>query len=223
MPDFDAVETGGDQWLEPLAPPSVTWVSPDRNCTRLVGDCDGVLNGKLVLRYERAPLGAKVAGECVAKITHDPTRDHRSRNVWSPNRSAIRLQENFIQRQRDAELVEPVDYPSRAGMSGNPQIGQPLFERTQLGEMKSKQVNFMVLIISAQLDAGDHPNSGALRRFARRTYAVYGVVIRERESREAAALRCLYYALGWECAVRGGRVGMEVDERRPARRCAHRS
>jgi hypothetical protein len=84
--------------------------------------------------------------------------------------------------------------------------------------MKREEVNFMVLIVSAQLDAGDHTNSGALRRFTRRTNAVDGVVIRERESREAAALRCLYYALGWECAVRGGRVGMEVDERRPARR-----
>ncbi len=108
-------------------------------------------------------------------------------------------------------------------MSGNPKIGQPLFERTELGKMERKQVNFMVLIVSAQLYAGDHANSGALRRFARGTNAVYGVVIRESEGRKAAALRCLYYALGWECAVRGGRVGMEVDERRPARRCAHRA
>jgi hypothetical protein len=127
MPDLDAVEASGDQWLETLAPAAVTRMRPDRNCTRLMGDRDRILNGKLVLRYERTPLGAKVAGKCVAKITHDSTGNHRSRHVWSPNRSAIRLQENFIQRQRDAELVEPVDYPSRAGMSGNPQIGQPLF------------------------------------------------------------------------------------------------
>lgn len=136
MPDFDAVETGGDQWLETLAPAGVTRMSPDRNCTRLVGDRDGILNGKLVLRYERAPLGAKVAGECVAKIAHYSAGNHRSRNVWSPNRSAIRLQQNFIQCQRDAELIEPVDYPSRAGVSGNPKIGQPLFERTELGKME---------------------------------------------------------------------------------------
>jgi hypothetical protein len=128
------------------------------------------------------------------------------------------LQEYFVQRQRNAELVEPVDYPSRAGVSGNPEIGQPLFERTQLGKMERKEVNFMVLVVSAQLNARDYANSGALRRFARGTNAVYGVVIRESESRETAALRCLYYSLGWESAVRGGRVGMKVDERRPAHR-----
>ena len=197
MPDLDAVEAGGDQWLETLTPAAVTRMRPDCNCTRLVGDRDRILNGELVLRYERAPFGAKVACERVAKITHHSTGNHRSRHVWSPNRSAIRLQENFIQCQRDAQLVEPVDYPSRARVPRNPQIGQPLFERPQLGEMKREQVNFMVLIISTQLDTGDHANSGALRRFARRTNAVYGVVIRERESREAAALRCLDYALGW--------------------------
>jgi hypothetical protein len=143
--------------------------------------------------------------------------------VWSPNRSAVRLLENFIQCQRDAELIEPVDYPSRAGVSGQPEIGQPLFERTQLRKMEREQVNFVVLIICAQLDARDHANSGALCRFAGWKNAIYGVVIGERESREAAALRCLDYALGWEGTVRGGRVGMEVDEIRPARRCAHRS
>jgi hypothetical protein len=223
MPDLDAVETGGDQRLETLAPAAVARMSPDRDCTRLMGDRDGILDGKLVLRHERAPLGAKVPGERVAKITDDSTGNHRSRNVWSPNRPAIRLQENFIQCQRDAELIEPVDYPPRASVSGNPKIGQPLFERTQLREMERKQVNFMVLIVRAQLHSRDHANSGQLGRFARGTNAVYGVVIGESESREAAALRCLYYALGWECAVRGGRVGMEVDERRPARRIAHLS
>jgi hypothetical protein len=223
MSDLDAVEARSDQWLETVAPAAVTRMSPDRNCTRLMGDRDGILNGKLVLRYERAPLCAKVAGECVAKITHDTTGNHRSRNMWSPNRSAIRLQQNFIQCQRDAELIEPVDYPSRAGVSGNPKFGQPLFEWPQLGKMECEEVNFLVLIVCAQLHARDHANSGALRRFARGTNAVYGIVIRKRESREAAALRCLYYSLGWECAVRGGRVGMEVDERRAARRFAHRS
>lgn len=223
MPDLDAVETGRDQWLETLAPAAVAWMGPDRNRTRLVGDRDGILNGKLVLRYECAPLGTKVACECVAKITDDSAGNHRSGNVRPPNRSAVRLQQYFVQCQRDAELVEPVDYPSRAGVSGNPKIGQPLFERAQLGEMECEQVNFMILVVCAQLHASDHSNSGALRCFAGWTNPVYGIVIRERESREAAALRCLYYALGWECAVRGGRVGMEVDERRPAGRFAHRS
>ena len=84
--------------------------------------------------------------------------------------------------------------------------------------MKREKVDFMVVIVSAQLDAGDHANAGTLRSLACRTNAVDGVVIGESESGEAAALRCLYYSLRWECPVRGGRVGMEVDERRPARR-----
>ena len=223
MPDLDAVETGGDQRLETLSPATVAWMSPDRNCTSLVGDRDGVLNGKLVLRHERAPLCPKVAGECVAKVAHDTAGNHRSRNMRSPNRSAVRLQKHLIQCQCDAELIEPVDYPSRTGVSGNPEIGQPFFERPQLGKMEREQVNFMVLIVRAQLDARDDADSGALRRLARGTNAVYCVVISERESSEAATLRCLDYSLGWECAVRGGRVGMEVDESRPARRFAHRS
>jgi hypothetical protein len=223
MPDLDAVETGGYQWLETLASAAVTRMSPDRDCTRFVGDRDGVLHREPVLRDERASLCSQVPIECVAKINHDSTGNHRTRNVRPANRSAIRLHENFIQCQRDADLIEPVDYPSRASVSGKPKIGQPLFERTQLRKMERKEVNFMVLVVSAQLDPSYHANSGALRRIARGTHAVYGVVIRESESGQAATLRCLYYSLGWECAIRGGRVGMEIDERRPARRCAHRS
>jgi hypothetical protein len=89
--------------------------------------------------------------------------------------------------------------------------------------MEREQVNFMILVVRTQLDAGDHPNPGALSRLARGTNTIYGVVVGESESREAALLRRLDYSLGWECAVRGGRVGMEVDESRPARRCAHLS
>jgi hypothetical protein len=179
VPHFDAVQTGGDQWLETLPPAAVSGMSPDRNCPGLVRYRDCLLDGKPVLRHERASICAQVATECVAKVTHESSGNHRSCNVRPPNRPAIRLQENFIQCKRDAELVEPVDDSPRAGVSGKPETGQSLFEWAQLGEMKREQVDFVIMVVCTQLDPRDHANAGALCRLARGTHTIYCVVVRQ--------------------------------------------
>jgi hypothetical protein len=46
-------------------------------------------------------------------------------------------------------------------------------------------------------------------------------MVGERNGLEAATRRSLDYLLWWKDAVGGGRVSMQVDERRPARLGAH--
>ena len=58
---------------------------------------------------------------------------------------------------------------------------------------------------------------------ARRRNSINSVVIRERQGGKATALGSLDYSLGSERTVRGGRVSVQVDKRRPARIRTHRS
>ena len=89
--------------------------------------------------------------------------------------------------------------------------------------MEREQVYFVVPVERAQLDAGDHTDACPLCCLAGCTDAVDSVVISERERGQPAALGGLDYSLGREGAVRGGRVSVQVDERRPARIRAHRA
>ena len=90
-------------------------------------------------------------------------------------------------------------------------------------EMECKQMDLVVLVKRAELYAGDYPNPGTVACFASGSNSVDGVVVGEGKRRESAALRRLDYSVGRESAVRGSRVGMQVDERGPVRLCTHRA
>ena len=96
-------------------------------------------------------------------------------------------------------------------------------QSVELGQMERQQMNFVVTLKRAQLTSGDDTNSEPLAGCPRRGNPFDGVVIGERERGETATLRRFDYALGRKGSVRRGRVGMQVDECRPARIRAHRS
>lgn len=196
MPYFHSIETRGNQRLEAFATSTVTWMGPDGNRTCPVRDRDRVFNGESVLRHERASLCAEVASEGVAKIRNEGAGDHCPRNMRPADRPAIRLMKDLIQRERDPNLIESFDYPARASVPRQAQIGQALFECIELGKMERQQVHFMILIVRTQLHACDHAYSSSFRCRARGPNAVDGVVIREGKRCQARVLRCLYYALG---------------------------
>jgi hypothetical protein len=82
-------------------------------------------------------------------------------------------------------------------------------------------VYFPVFVKCAQLHPGDDADTNLLSRLTRRANTIDCVVIRERKRGQSATRRGLYYLLWRECAVRGCRVRMQVDESRPARLAAH--
>jgi hypothetical protein len=82
-------------------------------------------------------------------------------------------------------------------------------------------VYFPILVERAKLHPRDDADTELISRITRRADTIDGVVIGERERGQAATRRCLYYLLWRECAVRGCRVRMQVDESRPARLAAH--
>src|ERR1700716_1342103 len=101
------------------------------------------------------------------------------------------------------------------------QLRQALLERIEVREMEGEYVYFPVLVERAQLHPGDHADPHLLGSVTRRANTIDGVVIRERECGQSATRRCLYYLFWRECAVRGCRVRVQVDESRPARLAAH--
>jgi hypothetical protein len=204
MSDLDAVETCRDEGLESIAPSAIPGMSPDGNGARLVRDRDRVLHRKSVLRDKRASLRAKIPSECISKIRDEAACDHSPRDVRPPDRSAVGLKQYFVHGQGNAELVESLDNPPSARVPGHPEIGQLLFERPELGKVQREEMNLVVLIVRTQLHAGYHANSGARGSIARRKNPIDRIVIGERNGRQTTALRLLYYALGWECSVRGG-------------------
>jgi hypothetical protein len=84
-------------------------------------------------------------------------------------------------------------------------------------------MDLVVFLESAQLHSGDYSDAQALAGNARRRYSINSVVIRQCERGKATALGRLDYSVGSERTIRSSRVSMQVDERRPARICTHRS
>jgi hypothetical protein len=92
-----------------------------------------------------------------------------------------------------------------------------------MGDVQRQQMDLVVVLESAQLHSGDYSNAQALTRRARRRDSIDSVVIRQCKGGKATALGGLDYSFGSKGTVRGGRVSVQVDERRPARIRTHRS
>jgi hypothetical protein len=143
--------------------------------------------------------------------------------VRSSDGAAIRLLQDLIHREGNPKRVELFYDPASPGITKGAQFLEMILERVEVGKVERQEMDFVIAIKSAQLYARDHADSGALTRFARNTDTVDSIVICERQRCQAAAFRSLDYLVGWESSVRSGRVGMQVDERRPGRLCAHGS
>jgi hypothetical protein len=90
-------------------------------------------------------------------------------------------------------------------------------------DVQRQQMDLVVFLESAQLNSGDYSDAQTLAGNARRRDSTNGVVIRQRQSGKATALGRLDYSFGSERTIRSSRVSVQVDERRPARICTHRS
>ena len=86
-------------------------------------------------------------------------------------------------------------------------------------------MNFVIILERAQLDPGDDPHTETLACRFRCRNTINGVVIREGDGRQAAAVCRFDHFLRREYAVRRSRVSVQIDECRPlrARIRAHRS
>src|SRR5688500_5909168 len=216
------IETCRDQWLEPLAPPGVPRMRPDCEAACFVRDRDCIEDRELVLGHERRACCAQVARERLAKIVNYPARDEGTRNMRPPNRPSGRLLEYFVERYRYPELVELFNDPLSTGVSHGAELGQSLFEALESRHVQGEQVYFMIVEERAQLDRRDDPDPETLTGYPGCRHAAHGVVVGECDRVETAPRRCFYYLLRWKYSVRGGGVGVQIDERRPSRRIAHR-
>jgi len=221
MSDLDPVEPCGNQRLETVPTPSVGRVRPNRESTRLMCDRDCVLDGKPVLRDESTPVVAKVCHERISEIVHDATSNERPRNVRPADRSPVCFQQHFVECNGYSQCVELLDNSLGAREPHQAQFRQSLLQGVELRQMERQQMDFVILVERAELDSSDYSDSDPVAGLAGRGYSRDRVVVSECECLEAAPLSSLDYLFWWESPVRGGRVSMQVDERRPARLCAH--
>jgi hypothetical protein len=80
---------------------------------------------------------------------HHAPRDESARDVRPTDGSAIRLQENFVERYRYSERVELLDDLLGPAESGCAQIFQALVKRVELREVERQHVNFVTILKSA--------------------------------------------------------------------------
>jgi len=218
---FETIQSSRDQRLDPVAPPSFAGMRPNGQCSRFVRDCNRIFDRKALPCDKRTRSSAQISHECIAKVVHDTARDQRTRDVRTANRPAIGLPKNFVQRDRNSENVELVhDLPCTCVAQGT-QLTKALFQSLEVREMKCQDMDFVLVVKCTKLHSGDHSNSESLAGPARRVDSANRIMIGECKRRQTAALRGLDYLLGWKNAVGCSRVGMQVDERRPARIRAH--
>jgi len=89
--------------------------------------------------------------------------------------------------------------------------------------MKRQKMDFVPIVKSAQLYSGNYSNPQSLAGRARRHNAIDRVVVCQCQRSQSAAFGGFYGCFGSDRTVRGSRVGVQVDERGPARIRAHRS
>jgi len=223
VPYLQPVEPRRDQRLQPFAPAAVGRMRPDRQRAGLVSNGDRVLDRKTLPGDKRAPRGSEISRERLPKIVHKAAPDQRTGNVRTSNRTAIGLQKNLVQRERNAKGIEFIHDLLGPCVAPGAQPGETRLQPRYMRDVQRQQMDLVVFLESAQLHSGDYSNTEALTGYARRRDSINGVVIRERQGCKATALGGLDYSFWCEGAVRGGRVSVQVDECRPARIRTHRS
>jgi hypothetical protein len=106
------------------------------------------------------------------------------------------LLKDFLKRHRDAEGIQLLDYLFGTRVAKRAQLAQALFERLELGEVQGKNVDFVIVLKCAQLDARDKPHAQTLGGRTRRGNAVDRVVVGQRNGGESTALCRINYLLG---------------------------
>ena len=177
MPYLDAIESRGDETLESLAPATLTRMCPDREPASFVNNADRVFDREFGLRYERCRSAAKVSHERVAEILNDSARYEGAGHVWSAHRTAVRLLEYFVERNRDLQRIELLYDSLGANVTLRAQLAEPRLQGVEIRQVQRQQVDFMIVLKSAELGARNNAHSQSLARRARRSNSIDCIVV----------------------------------------------
>ena len=195
MSNFDAVQSGLHHWLQSLPSSAFRWMCPNRETTCLVSDGDRILDAQLLFRHERGSATAKVPQKRIFEVVDRAPRHQRTRHVRPADRPAIRLTQDFIERDLDAERVELANDFLRPLVSHVPQLGEPPLERVETSQVQGKEMHLVAAVERAQLAPCHDTNARAFTGGARGSDAGDAIVIGKRDRREIAAFCRFDYAL----------------------------
>ena len=133
MLDFDTIEPGLDQRLQPLASAAIARMRPDRQRTRFVSDLNRVLNRQSRLGHESGSRGAKISHECIPEIVDGSARNQSPRYVRSADCATVRLLKNFVKCHRDAKRVQLLDNFLRACVAQRTELAQSSLQGVEVG------------------------------------------------------------------------------------------
>lgn len=202
MPHLDAIESGRDETLESLAPPTLAGMCPDREPTGFVRDADRFLDRESRPGYERCRSAAEVSHERVAEILNEAPRYERTGDVGSANRATVRLLQYLVQGDGNLECIELLDDQLGAHVALRAEVTEPRFQGLQVREVQRQQMDFMIVLKGAQLGTGNDPHSETLACRARRGNTIDRVVVSERDRAESAFLGGFDYSLRRERTIR---------------------
>ena len=166
----------------------------------------------MLLRDERFPAVTEIAVEGFAKITDKTAGDERAGDMGPADRAGRRLMKHRLDRDRDAERVEPFDDSNCAVQAHLAQAAETVFQFREFTEMQAQEVCLGVVFHRAQLDTGNQSDAHLRAHSARIREASDRVMIREGERGEPGGMRGVRDIGRRPRTVRRGRMCVKVDE-----------
>ena len=177
MPHLDTIQTSRDETLESLASATLTGMCPDREPAGFMRNSDRVFDRELRLGDERRRSAAKISHERVAEILNDSARYEGAGHVWSAHRTAVRLLEYFVERNRDLQRIELLYDSLGANVTLRAQLAEPRLQGVEIRQVQRQQVDFMIVLKSAELGARNNAHSQSLARRAGRGNSIDCIVV----------------------------------------------
>ena len=167
-----------------------------------------------ILRHVRRTSEADPAIERVAEIA-DPTAGyHGPSDVRTTDGTLVRLGEHRLHGHGNAVPIEQLDNLYRTFDPTGLQFEQRRSHRVLVGQMKPEQVQFVVVEMGTEFDAGDDAHTEIVAGGDRLWQAVDGVVVGEGNGVQLGVARCFHDLRRRKCTVGRGRVDLQIDELR---------
>ena len=209
--DFDPVESERHEGCESLAPPVLSRMRNHGKAAAVVNELHAIIERKSLFLHVRGASRAKKSVKRLPLVARPAAGDKGARHVRTANGSVACLSEHRLNPDGNAQPIELLDDAFRSGATGLTHVRQRRLQSVHANDVKAEDVDLSILTHHAQLDARNDAQAEARSRVASCGHARQRVVIRECQRPETGTHGRLDYPFRSQCAVGGGRMGVQVD------------
>ena len=189
-------------------------MGPHGQTTRLMHQRNRVGYVEAILRHVRRPSEADPAIERVAEIADPPAGYHGPSDVRTTDGTLVGLGEHRLHGHGNAVPIEHLDDLYRAFDPTGLQFTQRRPHRVLVGQMQPEQVQFVLVEMGTEFDAGNDAHTESVASCDRLRQAVDGVVVSEGDGVQLGVARCFHDLCRRKSTVGRGRVDLQIDELR---------